>query len=71
MIGTPIELPNGDQILQVRGTHAYACGCYKKQRRDKLLLGHIPNITKEEDEYSYSLMSYFDIKRSFPILFQR
>ena len=39
----------------------------REQRRDKLSLGYTSNITKKEDEYSYSLMSYFDIKRSFLI----
>ena len=37
----------------------------KEQRRDKLLLGHTPNITKKGDEHSYSPMSYFDITQVF------
>ena len=66
-IRTPIEFPNGDQTLWVRGTHAYVCGYYKSNDETSYLLATPSNITKKRDEHSYSLMSYFDIKRSFLI----
>ena len=52
------------KTLRVRRTHVL---CLWIPQRDKLSLGYTSNITKKEDEYSYSLMSYFDIKRSFLI----
>ena len=69
-IRTPIEFPNGDQTVRVRGIHVYAGGYHKRNDETRYPLATHQTLERKKTSIHIHQRSYFDIKWSFLICFR-